>query len=265
MLGHPCSEDGANLPLNTPPPPRHTNRDADDWTPYRDRIEFETAQFLYCRTQMSASNINTLLDLWASTLLKYNEPPPFANYTDLYDTIDSTPLGDVAWQSFSLRYNSDEDPMTEGTLPDWMTSEYEVWFRDPRMIIKGMIDNPDYNHHTDVAPVRVFNSNGIRVYQNFMSGDWAWEEAVSSVLFFVLTSLILQEQDKISQDPTTHGAMLVPVILGSDKTTVSVATGQNEYYPLYVSIGSVHNNIRRAHRGALALIAFLAIPKSESF
>ena len=56
--------------------------------------------------------------------------------------------------------------------------------------------------------------------------------------------------------------MLVPIILGSDKTTVSVATGHNEYYPLYMSIGSVHNNIRRAHRGALALIAFLVIPKS---
>ena len=82
--------------------------------------------------------------------------------------------------------------------------------------------------------------------------------------FLVLTTLILQKQDKISQDPTTHGAMLVPIILGSDKTTVSVATGHNEYYPLYVSIGSVHNNIRRAHRGALALIAFLAIPKSMS-
>ena len=57
--------------------------------------------------------------------------------------------------------------------------------------------------------------------------------------------------------------MLVPIILGSDKTTVSVATGHNEYYPLYLSLGSVHNNIRRAHRGAVALIAFLAIPKSK--
>ena len=56
--------------------------------------------------------------------------------------------------------------------------------------------------------------------------------------------------------------MLVPVILGSDKTTVSVATGHNEYYPLYASIGSIHNNIRQAHRGALALITFLAIAKS---
>jgi len=60
-----------------------------------------------------------------------------------------------------------------------------------------------------------------------------------------------------------HGAMLVPIILGSDKTTVSVATGQNDYYPLYLSIGNVHNNTRRAHRNALILVAFLAIPKSK--
>ena len=31
--------------------------------------------------------------------------------------------------------------------------------------------------------------------------------------------------------------MLVPIILGSDKTTVSVATGHNEYWPVYLSIG----------------------------
>jgi hypothetical protein len=135
---------------------------------------------------MSASNIDTLLDLWASTLLKHNEPPPFANHADLYNTIDSTPLGDVAWQSFSLRYNGDEVAEPEGTLPQWMTSEYEVWFRDPHTIIKNMINNPDYNHHTDIAPVRIFDSNGIRVYQNFMSGDWAWEEAVRSIGFWSL-------------------------------------------------------------------------------
>ena len=64
------------------------------------------------------------------------------------------------------------------------------------------------------------------------------------------------------EDPETHGSMFVPVILGSDKTTVSVATGHNEYYPLYASIGNVQNQVRRAHRNAVSLLGFLAIPKS---
>lgn len=58
--------------------------------------------------------------------------------------------------------------------------------------------------------------------------------------------------------------MFVPTVIGCDKTTVSVATGQNEYYPLYLSIGNVKNNVRRAHRNAIAIIGFLAIPKSKS-
>jgi hypothetical protein len=57
--------------------------------------------------------------------------------------------------------------------------------------------------------------------------------------------------------------MFAPIILGSDKTTVSVATGNNEYYPLYAEIGNAQNHVRRAHRNALAVIAFLAIPKSK--
>lgn len=59
--------------------------------------------------------------------------------------------------------------------------------------------------------------------------------------------------------------MLVPVLLGSNKTTTSVATGDNEYYPLYLSIGNVHNNVQQAHRDAVEVIGFLAVTKSALF
>ena len=75
-------------------------------------------------------------------------------------------------------------------------------------------------------------------------------------------ALTLIIQDEIAQDPSTEGSTFCPIILGSDKTTVSVATGQNGYYPLYLSNGLVHNTTRRAQRNAVSLIAFLAIPKS---
>jgi len=58
--------------------------------------------------------------------------------------------------------------------------------------------------------------------------------------------------------------MFIPFILGSDKTTVSVATGSNEFWPLYGSVGNVHNNVRRAHGTGFVLIGFLAIPKGGS-
>jgi hypothetical protein len=73
--------------------------------------------------------------------------------------------------------------------------------------------------------------------------------------------LSLTLQNIIAQDPSTHGAMFVPVIAGSDKTTVSVATGHQEYHPVYMSPGDITNTARHAHGNAFLPVAFLPIPK----
>ena len=55
--------------------------------------------------------------------------------------------------------------------------------------------------------------------------------------------------------------MLVPIISGSDKTTVSVVTGDQEYHPVYQSPGVITNTARQAHGNAVLPVAFLPIPK----
>ena len=55
--------------------------------------------------------------------------------------------------------------------------------------------------------------------------------------------------------------MLVTVIAGSDKTVASVATGHQEFHPLYVGPGNVDNPTRRAHGNGFLPCAFLPIPK----
>ncbi|KAE9392671.1 hypothetical protein BT96DRAFT_944475 [Gymnopus androsaceus JB14] len=53
------------------------------------------------------------------------------------------------------------------------------------------------------------------------------------------------------------------IILGADKTTVSVATGHVEYHPLYLSIGNLHGCACCGHRNSVIPIGFLAIPESD--
>ena len=68
-------------------------------------------------------------------------------------------------------------------------------------------------------------------------------------------------ENKIAADEEilSEGCTLLPIGLGSDKTTVSVATGQNDYHPLYIYLGNVYNSVWRAHRGAVAVVAFLSV------
>lgn len=56
--------------------------------------------------------------------------------------------------------------------------------------------------------------------------------------------------------------MFVPVCAGSDKTTTTVGTGQQEYHPVYQSPGNLSNIARRSRGNALLPVAFLPIPKS---
>ncbi|EIW75687.1 hypothetical protein CONPUDRAFT_65876 [Coniophora puteana RWD-64-598 SS2] len=242
LTGQKCSSTGEFLPPGTPPSPP-SNCDTDDWHPFGSRLKFETADFLFRNVQMSADHINFLCRLWAMSLVKHNDNPPFRDHTDLYDTIDASKLGEIPWRSFSVKYNG---PKPARSIPPWMGAEYDVWFRDPHLVVKNILARPDFKSELDYTPYRDYDENGVRQYENLFSGDWAWEQA-----------------DIISQDPATHGSTFVLVILGSDKTTVSVATGLTEYYPLYLSIGNVHNNTRRARRNAVVLIGFLSIPKTN--
>ncbi|KAJ6603945.1 hypothetical protein B0H10DRAFT_1922992 [Mycena sp. CBHHK59/15] len=191
---------------------------------------------------MSAGAIDELMQNWAARPESMGDPP-FADHHDLYNTIDATELGHVPWESFTVSYNK---PLAPSDVTPWKTQEYVVHFRDPRKVLHQQLANPDFKAETDFAPKQVFGEGNSREYQDFMSGNWAWRQA-----------------DIIVEDPATHGSTFVPIILGSDKTTVSVATGQNEYYPLYMSNGLVHNGVRRAHRNAVTLIGFLAIPKTD--
>ncbi|KAI0704508.1 hypothetical protein C8T65DRAFT_709094 [Cerioporus squamosus] len=243
LYGCPCNEHGEFLPPDALPPPRATSPST-PWDPFESRLEFEVAEFLYKTEQMSGKNITKLMELWAADVVRYGGQPPFADQADLYATIDAIVLGDVPWSCLKGRY---QGTRPAGDAPAWMDEDYDIWFRNPRELVLRMLTNPDFKDEFDVAPIRDYTPAGHRRYRNFMSADWAWREA-----------------DIIAASvPDVEGTMLVPIILGSDKTTVSVATGQNDYYPLYMSIGNIHNNVRRAHRDSVILVAFLAIPKAE--
>ncbi|KAK0438899.1 hypothetical protein EV421DRAFT_1968969 [Armillaria borealis] len=91
----------------------------------------------------------------------------------------------------------------------------------PDTIITHILSNPDFCAEFDASPYIHMRPDGKRRWCDFMSGNCVWKHST-----------------KIhTDDPSTEGAMYVAIILGSDKTTVSVATGNVEYHPLYISIG----------------------------
>jgi hypothetical protein len=169
-----CNERGEFLPVDAPPQ-SPTVLPATDWSPFDSRVDFELADFIFAKAELSKKKTNHLLDLLAATLVPHGISTPIADHTELLRRIDSIPLGDVPWESFSLGF--DDPPQKSTRPPEWKLTEYEVWFRNPREVIKGILGNPEFDGHLDYSAYQEFEDFQRR-YSNMMSGDWAWRQSV---------------------------------------------------------------------------------------
>ncbi|KAH9930567.1 hypothetical protein B0H21DRAFT_781092 [Amylocystis lapponica] len=242
LNARPCNIYGDFLPAGSPP---SVSEEAlpDDWTPFNDRPSFEFAELMFKKVQMSGGNFDSLLQIWtAHNIINNGGQPIFESTEDMYATIDSIQHGDAPWETFTVRYGG---PLTPDS-PSWKRAEYHVHCRNTRTVAHNMLANKDFHNHFDYVPFQEYTAPDTTQFSNVMSGQWAYTQAT-----------------RIASDPQTHGSMLVPVILGADKTTVSVATGQNDFHPVYMSLANPHNSVRRAHRDALLPVAFLSIPKAN--
>ncbi|KAH9979673.1 hypothetical protein BJV74DRAFT_879404 [Russula compacta] len=225
----PCDENGNYLPHHTPPPPFNTNPEQPPncWEPFDPRVEYEFAHYHFMELQSLAANIDKALDLWAVSVMECGKEAPWANSVDLYKTIDAIQHGDAPWKTYQIQYQGPHPP---GTPPKWMTETYQLCTQDSHTVLHNQLATSDFHDKISYVPYRQFNSFGECVWSNLMSADWSWSQA-----------------DKIVEDATNQGAMFVPVIARSDKTTISVASGHQEYHPIYMSPGNLMNTARRAH------------------
>lgn len=125
---------------------------------------------------MSAGHIDKLFKIWSDHAASTGSEAPFSNHKQLYSAIDTAPVGDVAWQSFKLKYSGTLPD--DGDVPAWMEDEHEVWFRDPRELLRNLLSNSDFDGEFDYTPFQEYDDRGNHRYQDFMSGNWAWRHAV---------------------------------------------------------------------------------------
>jgi hypothetical protein len=134
---------------------------------------------------MSAGHIDHLMKLWSATLEPYGGKAPFTSHHELYDTIDAISGGSTPWESFIINITSDSDLDSESASagqprdsPSWKNADYEVWYRDPQALIRNLFANPSFCDEFDYAPYHEYD-HGQHRFGDFMSGDWAWRQAVS--------------------------------------------------------------------------------------
>jgi hypothetical protein len=137
-------------------------------------VAFELANLLYHRVEMSETDINLLLELWALKSAKHDDCGPFALATHMYKTINATRAGDAPWQCLKVGYKG--QVTTE--VPSWHRTEYKVWFCDTNTVTTNMLCNTDFNGQFDYRPYYELNKRSTQRWSNFMSGTLSWDHSI---------------------------------------------------------------------------------------
>ncbi len=256
--GQKCDEHGQPLPPDSAPPPVAPISNV--WSPFHNEVQFRLADFLFRKVEMSQRDIDELMDLWALDLQKHEGEAPFDNHQALYQAINEIRVGSAPWKCFQTVV----PPNLRADAPDWQKQPYQVWFRDPDIVIANILANRDFEKEFDTAPYVHLDANNKRRWSDFMSGNYSWRHAVRSWLIFrrVHSSQCVLFRRKYTNSITR---LRVPCTLASYlAVTKPLFWWRQEMWNItpFICPSEICTTLpRRGHRNGVIPIAFLAIPK----
>ncbi len=220
QLAHPCDSDGAFLPPGStpcPPPPQEDS----DWSPFESEVQFKVADLLYRQVEMSAANVDALMELWTLSLAgsEGTGMAPFTSHSHLHAKIDESHLGDVPWQCLATTPSQAEGVGNSAQVPLWMRTSYQIWYRNPNVVVANMLANVDFAGQFDWRPYVETNAAGARRWNNVLSANLAWRHCVSVHLSFAIVHSHFTEHRTIYMPMTTaqRAACTVPLFLGATR------------------------------------------------
>ena len=143
-------------------------------------MPFRVADLIYHKMEVSATSIDELMELWAmSKAGDEDDLPPFDLYSHLYSTINATTHRDAPWKSFIATVEEDID----ANLPSWKHAQYQVWYHDPDLVLRNMLDNPEFKDQFDYVPYVEMLKDGKPKWTDFMSGNYAWRHSVCKLIY----------------------------------------------------------------------------------
>ena len=206
-------------------------RRPENYHPFRSETDFAAAQW-FLSTGCTKGDIDRFFG--DKHLTAMQNLLSFTSYDELLGKIHDISYGILndIWNVTDIQVEQE----TIGLPP----SIYQIRHRNIISVLEFLMGHEPFEHHLSYAPVRQFSGAGVdnRIYDEMHTGDWWWR----------------------TQCNIPDGGTIIPVLLASDKTMLSLHHGDQSAWPIYITIGNLDRKTRRSQKvPGSVLLGFLPI------
>ncbi|PSS15390.1 hypothetical protein PHLCEN_2v3287 [Hermanssonia centrifuga] len=203
------------------------NSHSRDYAPFLSKLEWEVARW----AKLRGAGSTALADLLGINGIQQKLGLSFKNARELNKIIDSLPAERPKFKC--------EQIVVAGEA-------FDVYFRDVIECIRALYGESRFARHLVFLPERHYADadRTMRLYHDMHTGKWWW--AVQKAV-----------------EANTPGATIIPIIISSDKTQVTLFSNKTAY-PIYLTISNLPKDIRSkpSQRGQI-LLGYLPTSKLE--
>ncbi|KAF7799993.1 hypothetical protein EIP86_011236 [Pleurotus ostreatoroseus] len=195
------------------------------WHPFASQLEWEIAKWAK-ETNAGDSSLNKLLTIPG---VVDRLGLTFNNARALNQRIDHDLPNTPEWLHRSVGL-------------DGYTARYDLYSRNILECLDDLYSNPRFARTMRFVPERHWTdgTKTSRMYRGIHTGDWMWKR----------------------QTQIKRGGTVVSVIFATDKTELTLFSGEHTAYPLYMTIGNIDQDLRaRPSSHAWILVGYLPVAK----
>lgn len=141
---------------------------------------------------------------------------------------------------------------------------FDVYFRDILECIRALYGDPEFAPYLKFCPERHYadEDQTVRLFHDMHTGKWWWDTQVSIRTWrLAMNCAYFSSKSQIEVEKKTLGATIIPIIISTDKTQLTVFRNKSAY-PVYMTIGNIPKDIRRKpSRRAYILLGYLPTTK----